>query len=67
MASLREAREAGVEPANTPRTALVTVRLPGFFTPRMLMHMCSASSTTMTPCGWSCSTRVSAICPVRRY
>ena len=58
MASEREARAASVLPANTPRTALVTVWLPGFFTPRMLMHMCSASSTTTTPCGFSCLTRV---------
>src|SRR5690606_4736031 len=31
-----------------PRMADVTVREPGFLTPRMLMHRCSASSTTAT-------------------
>ncbi len=35
--------------ASVPRTADVTVIEPGFFTPRMLMHRCSASTTTITP------------------
>ena len=50
--------------SKAPRTALVVVVVPGFFTPRMLMHMCSASKTTITPCGCSCSISVSAICEV---
>ena len=49
-----------------PRTALVTVWEPGFFTPRMDMHRCSASMTTITPAGSSDSTMVSAICDVSR-
>ena len=53
--------------SKAPRTALVVVRAPAFFTPRMLMHRCSASNTTMTPWGCSCSMSVSAICEVRRY
>ena len=52
--------------SNAPRTALVVVFAPAFFTPRMLMHRCSASNTTMTPWGCSCSMSVSAICEVRR-
>ena len=51
---------------NAPRTALVTVLEPGFLMPRMLMHRCSASSTTIAPWGFSCSTSVSAIWEVRR-
>ena len=35
----------------TPCSAEVTVRAPGFCTPRRDMHRCSASSTTPTPCG----------------
>ena len=34
-----------------PRTAEVTVRAPAFRMPRIAMHMCSHSSTTMTPRG----------------
>jgi hypothetical protein len=36
-----------------PRTADVTVRLPGLQTSRSDMHMCSLSSTTPTPRGCS--------------
>ena len=36
---------------NWPRTALVTVIAPGLRTPRIDMHRCSASMTTMTPRG----------------
>ena len=36
---------------NSPRTAEVMVRVPGFFTPRIDMHRCSASTTTSTPSG----------------
>ena len=32
-----------------PLAAMVTVLLPGFDTPRIVMHMCSASTITMTP------------------
>src|SRR5690606_14143981 len=32
-----------------PRTAEVIVRAPAFLTPRMVMHRCSASITTITP------------------
>ena len=34
-----------------PRTDEVTVTVPGFFTPRIDMHRCSASMTTRTPRG----------------
>ena len=34
-----------------PRTAEVTVVVPGFLTPRIDMHRCSASTTTNTPWG----------------
>ena len=34
-----------------PRTADVTVFAPGLRTPRMAMHRCSASMTTITPRG----------------
>ena len=36
---------------NVPRTALVTVLEPALLMPRIVMHMCSASTTTMTPSG----------------
>ncbi len=39
-----------------PRTAEVVVREPGLRTPRMAMHRCSASMTTITPRGCSEST-----------
>src|SRR5699024_3892552 len=34
--------------------------------PRLVIHRCSASTTTMTPWGSRCSTIASAICEVRR-
>ena len=34
---------------------------PGFFTPRMVMQVCTASQTTATPCGLSSSSIMSAI------
>ena len=43
-----------------PRTALVTVREPGLRTPRIDIHRCSASTTTMTPRAPKCSTKASA-------
>ena len=49
-----------------PRTAQVTVLEPGFFTPRIVMHMCSASKTTTTPYGFSRSIIVSATVEVIR-
>ena len=49
-----------------PRTAEVTVIDLGFLAPRMDMHMCSASMTTMTPSGSRCSMIMSAICLVSR-
>src|SRR5258707_13331335 len=49
-----------------PSTAEVTVIAPGFFTPRKVMHVCSASITTITPRGCSRSKRVFAISEVRR-
>ena len=36
---------------NSPRTADVVVREPGLRIPRIAMHRCSASITTITPCG----------------
>ena len=36
---------------NSPRTEEVTVTVPGFLTPRIDMHRCSASITTSTPRG----------------
>ena len=49
-----------------PLTAEVTVKVPGFFTPRIDMQRCSASTTTITPHGASASSIVSAICAVIR-
>src|ERR1039457_1515421 len=51
---------------NRPRTAEVTVWVPGFFTPRMDMHRCSASTTTRTPRGSSAASMASAISVVIR-
>ena len=39
---------------------------PGFFTPRSVIQVCSASITTITPTGSSPSYNVRAICCVRR-
>ena len=36
--------------SKTPRTAEVTVRAPGLRTPRIDIHICSHSITTITPC-----------------
>ncbi len=44
-----------------PRTALVTVKLPGFLTPRIVMHVWTASRTTTTPFASSFSASRSAI------
>ena len=46
---------------NSPRTELVTVRLPGLRTPRIVIQVCVASSTTTTPLADSSSTIKSAI------
>jgi len=46
---------------NRPRTADVTVSDPGFFTPRIVIHRCSASIITNTPRGFRASSIVSAI------
>ena len=44
-----------------PRTAEVTVLAPGLRTPRIDMHRCSASITTITPRGSRLATSASAI------
>src|SRR3989304_1508412 len=44
----------------------VTSVVPGFWTPRIVMHRCSASITTATPSGESPSMMASAIWPVSR-
>src|SRR5690606_40091105 len=49
-----------------PRTAEVTVVAPGFWMPRIVMHMCSQESTTITPRGCSRSINRSATCEVSR-
>ncbi|PQM49404.1 hypothetical protein C1Y40_00372 [Mycobacterium talmoniae] len=46
---------------NSPRTAEVVVTAPGLRTPRIDMHRCSASMTTMTPRGSSLRVIASAI------
>ena len=51
---------------NRPRTAEVTVSVPGFFTPRIDMHRCSACTTTSTPRGPSAFSMASAIWVVIR-
>ena len=51
---------------NNPRTADVVVREPGLRIPRIAMHRCSASITTITPCGSSLRTSASATCAVIR-
>ena len=43
---------------SAPRVADVTIRLPGFFVPRCVMHRCSASMTTATPFGLRLHQRV---------
>src|SRR6202041_896352 len=52
MRSSASAREAGLV-LNWPRTADVVVTAPGLRTPRIAMHRCSASTTTITPRGSS--------------
>ena len=49
-----------------PCRAEVTVRAPGFCTPRNDMHRCSASSTTPTPRGRSVRSSQRATCVVSR-
>ena len=61
MASLRVAAARMM-----PRTADVTVLVPGLCTPRMDMHRCSASTTTSTPLQPRRSTMASATCAVSR-
>ena len=51
---------------NRPLTAEVTVEVPAFWTPRMAMHRCSASITTITPLGSRVSDRASATWAVSR-
>ena len=50
MRAITSARVAGFS-RKMPRTAEVTVTAPGFCTPRMVIHRCSASMMTMTPRG----------------
>ena len=48
----------------TPLTAEVTVIAPGFLTPLIDMHICSASITTNVPIGFKRVSMASAICVV---
>ena len=50
-----------------PRMAEVTTEDPGFFTPRMVRHRCSASTTTSTPSGFSLFIKRSAMSAASRY
>ena len=52
---MASARVAGSR--SWPRTAEVTVRAPGLRTPRIDMHRCSHSTTTITPRGCRCVDR----------
>ena len=61
---MASARVAGL--SSMPRTADVTVRDPGLRTPRIDMHRCSASTTTMTPRGSRMRMSASAIWDVNR-
>src|SRR6202008_3185411 len=63
--SSSSARDAGLL-LNCPRTADVVVTAPGLRTPRIAMHRCSASTTTITPRGSSRLTKASAILLVSR-
>ena len=65
MRSSASARDALLV-LNRPRTADVVVIAPALRTPRIAIHRCSASTTTMTPRGLSLRTTASAICAVRR-
>ena len=52
--------------AQALRVTAVTVLVPGFLMPRMVMHMCSAWIRTITPLGFSSSIKASAIWAVSR-
>ena len=62
---MTSARVAGFS-LNRPRTAEVTVSVPGLRTPRIDMQRCSASIITNAPRGASAATIASAICVVSR-
>src|ERR1017187_4749178 len=51
---------------NAPGSADVITEAPGFFTPRMVMQVCTASHTTATPSGLSSSLMISAIWLISR-
>src|SRR5574341_1468806 len=51
---------------NCPRMAEVTITLPGFLMPRIVMHRWAASTTTATPWGRKAFIIVSAIWLVKR-
>ena len=63
---LRTSARDAAEVLNPPRTAEVVVVDPGLRMPRIAMHRCSHSMTTMTACAPSLSTSASAICDVNR-
>src|SRR5262249_54776818 len=65
ISSMNSARVSAFS-RNAPSIAEVTAFEFCFSTPRMSMHMCSASITTATPRGWSTSSMVWAIWVVRR-
>ncbi len=65
MSDMNSARVAGLR-WKTPRMALVTVMLPGFWTPRIVIHKCDAEMTTATPAGSSVVMIASASWLVRR-
>src|SRR5262245_30866028 len=60
ISDMTSAREERFD-LNSPRTALVIARLPGFLIPRIVMQVCVASSTTTTPLAFSSAARRSAI------
>ena len=60
------ARRGPTGSASSPRPATVTVVLPAWRAPRVVTHVCCASSTTSTPRASSPASMVSAICSVRR-
>ena len=63
----RNSARVTLDRLNCPRMALVTMRLPGFLTPRMVMQRCSASTTTATPSASSDSMTHSATWLVSRF
>src|SRR5690606_13748925 len=65
MRSSASAREAALV-CNSPRTAEVVVLAPGLRMPRIAMHRCSASTTTIAPRGSSLRMTASAIWLVSR-